>query len=156
MGIHHDAAVGGAGARFWAGDLGSGRRIRQGAGEPGVWRSETEKSGVRRSGVGEPGVRVERPPLRLTRRGRIVFTLLLITVAAMAVVLVAAPPGRAADPPAPRPTVVVGSGDTLWIIAERHLPRRDRFATIEEIRRLNRLDGYRVRAGQQLVLPRNR
>ena len=135
MRVHIGAAPGGA---FFVGD--SVRRWVLGLG-PGLM----------------PATRaVRRPPLRLTRRGRIVFTLLLIAVAATAVVLIAAPAGRAADPPAPRPTVVVQHGETLWMIAERYSPRRDRFATIEEIRRLNGLDGYGVRAGQRLVMPRAR
>jgi len=95
--VHIGAAPGGA---FFVGD--SVRRWVLGLG-PGLM----------------PATRaVRRPPLRLTRRGRIVFT--------------------------------------LWMIAERHAPRRDRFATIEEIRRLNGLDGYGVRAGQRLVMPRAR
>lgn len=73
------------------------------------------------------------------------------------VVLLLAPAGQAADPArGDHPVVVVRSGDTLWDIARRHAPRRDRVATVDEIRRLNRLDGYVVFAGQQLVLPRVR
>jgi LysM repeat protein len=81
-----------------------------------------------------------------------VVLVLLIALAAMVALLIAKP-GRAADT-SPLPTVVVQPGDTLWSIAGDHAPARDRFGTIEDIRRLNHLDGYRIRAGQRLVLPR--
>jgi hypothetical protein len=95
-------------------------------------------------------------PVRLTRRGRLVFGLLLFVLAAVSVVLVAAPEGRAADPPKAPVVTVVRPGDTLWSIAERHAPDRDRHATVDEIRRLNRLDGYGLDVGQRLVLPATR
>jgi len=103
------------------------------------------------------GVRVRdrgsRLPVRLTRRGRaVVLTALLAFTGAVALLTSAA--GQAADPQGPPPTTVVEQGDTLWSIAERHAPRRDRFTTVDEIRRLNRLDSYEIRAGQRLVLPR--
>jgi LysM repeat protein len=98
-------------------------------------------------------IRKERTPVRLTRRGRaVVLSGLLVITAALAVLTAAA--GQAADPQGPPPTTVVEQGDTLWSIAERHAPRRDRFGTVDEIRRLNKLDGYEIRTGQQLVLPR--
>ncbi|MET7423792.1 LysM peptidoglycan-binding domain-containing protein [Dactylosporangium sp. NPDC005555] len=65
-------------------------------------------------------------------------------------------PGQAADPPGSAPVVVVQPGDTLWDIATRHSGARGRDATMEEIRRLNHLDGYSVDAGQRLALPRQR
>jgi LysM repeat protein len=95
------------------------------------------------------------PPIRLTRRGRIVVFCFLLSVVGALLALVSAP-GQAADQPAPAPVVVVEPGDTLWDIAGRHSPGRDRFATIAEIRRLNNLDGYSVDSGQRLVLPRRR
>ncbi|MFD0581865.1 LysM peptidoglycan-binding domain-containing protein [Dactylosporangium darangshiense] len=47
-------------------------------------------------------------------------------------------------------------GDTLWGIATRHSGRQGRDATVEDIRRLNHLDGYSIDAGQRLILPRTR
>jgi LysM repeat protein len=67
-----------------------------------------------------------------------------------------APASRADDPPGATPTAVVQPGDTLWSVAERHLPSRDPFGMIEEIRRLNDLEDYTVHAGQRLTLPRRR
>jgi hypothetical protein len=93
--------------------------------------------------------------LRLTRRGRVVVMmafLLLVTV----VVAVLAPASRADEPPGAAPTAVVQPGDTLWSVAARHRPSRDPYQMIDEIRRINGLDGYTVHAGQRLVLPRQR
>jgi Tfp pilus assembly protein FimV len=92
-------------------------------------------------------------PIRLTRRGRYVVLSFLITVIALAVVLIARP-GNADDPTRPQPVAVVHSGDTLWSIASSYAPHRDRRDTVEDIRRLNHLDGYTLRVGQQLKLPR--
>jgi LysM repeat protein len=78
--------------------------------------------------------------------------LLLAALAALAAVGVASA-SRAADPAGPPPTAVVRPGDTLWSVAERHVPSRDPFGVIAEIRRLNDLDGYTVHPGDQLVLP---
>ncbi|GIG86757.1 LysM peptidoglycan-binding domain-containing protein [Plantactinospora endophytica] len=93
--------------------------------------------------------------LRLTRRGRLVVTvLLLLLVAGLAAVL--SPASRAADPPGAPETAVVQPGDTLWSVAERHRPGQRPFAVIDEIRRLNGLDDHTVHAGQRLVLPAER
>jgi hypothetical protein len=105
---------------------------------------------------GTPGPigRAARPaPVRLTRRGRFVVLAFLIAVAALAVVLVARP-GNADDPTRPQPVAVVHAGDTLWSIAASYAPHRDRRDTIEDIRRLNHLDGYTLEVGQRLRLPR--
>lgn len=93
--------------------------------------------------------------LRLTRRGRVVVTVLCL-VLVFAVVAWLAPASRAADPPGVAPTVVVQPGDTLWSVVERHRPSNDPFAVIREIRRLNDLDGFVVQPGQRLTLPRTR
>jgi hypothetical protein len=97
----------------------------------------------------------ETGPVRLTRRGRIVVFCFLLAVAGGLIALVSAP-GQAADPPGPAPTLIVQPGDTLWDIATRTRGREGRDATVEEIRRLNNLDGYDIDAGQRLVLPRRR
>ena len=95
---------------------------------------------------------METSALRLTRRGRIVVLGLLIALAAFVVVLVSQP-GQAADT-TPMPTKVVRSGDTLWSIADEVAPGRNRAATVEDIRRLNHLDSYRLQVGQKLTVPR--
>jgi LysM repeat protein len=62
---------------------------------------------------------------------------------------------RADDPDTgPAPTVVVQRYDTLWSIATRTSPRRDPYAAVAEIQKLNGLDGYVVEPGDTLILPR--
>jgi LysM repeat protein len=51
---------------------------------------------------------------------------------------------------------VVEPGDTLWSVAARHMPGRDRFRVIDEIRRLNGIHDYTVHPGQRLILPAKR
>jgi hypothetical protein len=97
-------------------------------------------------------MRIHPGPVRLTRRGRrVVLTFLVLVVTFLGVMV--AKTGRAADT-TPLPVKVVQSGDTLWSIAGDCAPRRDRAATIEDIRELNGLEGYTVHAGQRLTLPR--
>jgi LysM repeat protein len=95
------------------------------------------------------------PPVRLTRRGRVVLLVLLLAVATAVAGLVAAP-GQAAERPTAAPTVVVRPGDTLWSIARRYEPRRDPFETIDDIRRLNGIEDFTVHPGQQLTMPSRR
>ena len=94
-------------------------------------------------------------PVRLTRRGRVVVLAALVAALGGQFAL-ASQPGQAADPAGSPRVAVVQPGDTLWSIAGRYEPGRDRFDTIDEIRRLNRLGDYTVHAGQQLVLPAHR
>jgi LysM repeat protein len=93
--------------------------------------------------------------VRLTRRGRVVVILFLLAVAAVGLAFTA-PASDAAAPSGPRAVVVVRPGDSLWSIAARYLPSHDAPGTVEEIRRLNGLDGYTIYAGQQLTLPKHR
>jgi hypothetical protein len=94
-------------------------------------------------------------PVRLTLRGRVVLVVGLLILGTVLVVL-AAGRGEAADPTGPVPTAVVESGDTLWSVAARTAPGRDRFQIIDEIRRLNGISDYTVHPGQRLLLPRVR
>lgn len=97
------------------------------------------------TGTGTGGV-------RLTRRGRAVVVLFLLVLAVLALAC-AAPASDAATPAGLAKVVVVLPGDSLWSITARYLPSRDGQAMIEEIRRLNGLDGYTIYAGERLVLP---
>jgi LysM repeat protein len=52
-------------------------------------------------------------------------------------------------------TYTVTPGDTLWEVATEHYPpSEDPRAAIEVIRRENRLEGYEIRPGMRLELPR--
>lgn len=92
--------------------------------------------------------------LRLTRRGRVVLLCVGLLLAGL-FVAIAAPVSRAADPAEPE-VVVVHPGDTLWSVAARHVPSQDPYGTIEEIRRLNDLQGHTIHPGQELILPERR
>jgi hypothetical protein len=100
--------------------------------------------------------------VRLTRRGRVVFSglavLLAAAVALLVLVALKVPSSRASGPETPfrsaPPTVaVVLPGDTLWSVVTRHAPSRDPVDMIEEIRRLNGLSGSIIHPGQELLLP---
>lgn len=99
---------------------------------------------------------LRRPPLRLTRRGRLVILGFFLLAASLASAVLFATASRASAPEAtPAATVVVGPHDTLWSIAARTAPRRDPYVTVAEIRRLNGgLPGYVIHPGDTLVLPR--
>jgi LysM repeat protein len=79
---------------------------------------------------------------------------IFVLMASLASAVLFTTASRASDPAAgPAPTVVVQPHDTLWAIATRTSPRRDPYAAIAEIQRLNNLDGYVVHPGETLVLP---
>jgi hypothetical protein len=97
---------------------------------------------------------VRRPPLRLTRRGRGVVLTFFVLMASLASAVLFTTASRASDPgTGPAPTVVVQPHDTLWSIATRTSPRRDPYAAVAEIQRLNNIQGYVVHPGEILVLP---
>jgi hypothetical protein len=100
---------------------------------------------------------LRRPPLRLTRRGRTVVLGLFVFMASLASAVLFTTASRASDPETgPAPTVIVQQHDTLWSIATRTAPRRDPYAAVADIQRLNDLDGYVVHPGDTLILPRPR
>ncbi|BDZ53422.1 LysM peptidoglycan-binding domain-containing protein [Agromyces marinus] len=97
--------------------------------------------------------------LRLTRRGRAVFTTLAALPLVAGVLTGALASGGAVAgiddgrAPAVLETFEVGAGDTLWAIAESIAPSADPRDVIYEIMRLNGLRDAVVQPGQQLVLP---
>jgi LysM domain len=118
------------------------------------------------NGRDTPGARSVRrsetpaPPLRLTRRGRVVVAVaaaLLVTVISLLVAGVAqatndGPSARAARQHLVQ--VVVRPGQSLWSVAESADPDQDTRAVIQQIIDLNSLSGDTVLAGQQLWVPR--
>ena len=94
-----------------------------------------------------------RPRLRLTARGRFVLVVLPAVLAATAALVSVAPALAQAQPTLPSRTVVVGTGDTLWSIAERIAPGADPRDVVAAIERANDLSGAAVQAGERLVLP---
>ncbi|WP_448809643.1 LysM peptidoglycan-binding domain-containing protein [Agromyces bauzanensis] len=100
-----------------------------------------------------------RTRLRLTRRGRVVFTTLgALPIAAWALVTILGSGGAAANVGAELGArtfeyVTVHQGDSLWAIAESIAPQGDPRVVIDEIMRLNGLDEATVEPGQRLALP---
>jgi len=96
-----------------------------------------------------------RPPLRLTRRGRVVVLAFFVLMASLASAILLTTASRAESRESgPAPSVVVQPDDTLWAIATRTAPDRDPYAAMAEIKRINGIEGYVVHAGQRLELPR--
>lgn len=125
-----------------AGGVGGVRR-------PAVRRDPVRPRPVRRvpGGRGAPGGRRSR--VRLTRRGRLVVTVLVMLLAT-GVGLLISTSGRAASPPQ---AVRVQPGDTLWSIADRYAGSHDPVGEIEQIRHLNHLSGSTIYPGQILLVP---
>ena len=111
------------------------------------------------SGTGIDAPAKVRTRLRLTRRGRMVFTAIAAApLVVWALVMVLGAGGAAAESGAAGPAtsfeyVTVEHGDSLWGIAESIAPDADPRVVIDEIIRLNGLDGAVVEPGQRLALP---
>jgi hypothetical protein len=139
--------------------------VRSAAMSPAVVRPATPPP-MRSARPPMRSTRPVRPPVRLTRRGRVVLlTGLCLLLGVLVVAALRIPASQAADPAGPGsvsgpgggpPVAVVQPGDTLWSVAARHLPSRDPYGVIEEIRRLNDLSGHIIHPGQELRLPEHR
>jgi LysM repeat protein len=94
-------------------------------------------------------------PVRLTRRGRIVLTVLF--VAALLAVFTAFGPHSAATgeagTPVPTRTVQVGEGDTLWEIASQVAAPGKTREMVHQIEELNALPGPSLAEGQTIAVP---
>lgn len=119
-------------------------------------------SSVRPSLAGR-GQRAKQAPLRLTRRGRIVFIgvpLILLTALILSLSGFLNAPAKAAESAAglsvtPTVSVTVQPGESLWAIAEAVAPERDPRDVVADILQLNNLDAARVVPGQALFIPSN-
>jgi len=101
------------------------------------------------------------PPLRLTRRGKVVLIgIPLVLVAALLLFLAGflTAPAKAADNTSdlaltPTVSVTVQSGQSLWAIAGTVAPERDTRDVVADIVQLNNLSSGVVVPGQQLFVP---
>ena len=101
------------------------------------------------------------PPLRLTRRGRVVLIGIPLVLLAALLLLLAGflnAPAKAADSSTdltltPTVSVTVQPGESLWGIAAEAAPERDARDVIADIVQLNNLSGGTVLPGQQLFVP---
>jgi nucleoid-associated protein YgaU len=149
-----------------------------GAAEPSTDRVEPRSSSIRGtarapladavlipSAVISPRPRAASAPasLRLTRRGRVVVAVLLVTVIAaigLVIAMAAAGGAQAASPGMPggghqgMHEVVVRSGQTLWSIASAAEPTADPRLVVQQIMAANRMSTTDIAAGQLLWVPR--
>ena len=97
--------------------------------------------------------------VRLTRRGRLARTIVVLSLAVVMVAGFAATSGANQEAPvasaAPSySVVVVAPGETLWSVAAAYATG-DVQGLINEIREVNNLKGYDLQAGQRLRVPLN-
>jgi len=110
-----------------------------------------------------PRARVAAPPVRLTRRGRIVVSALVLAVlvvAALLISLLASGGAQATNHGQARAgyqgmrEVVVRPGQTLWSIAVAAEPTADTRIVVQEIMTANALTSANISAGQLIWVPR--
>ena len=94
--------------------------------------------------------RLTRPPVRLTRFGRLVVTVLVATVVSLLGVGLA---GQLASATGEPRTITVQSGQTLSGVAARELPGVSSAEAVVELQVANGLSSTALHAGQQLVIP---
>jgi LysM repeat protein len=97
------------------------------------------------------------PSGRLTRRGRLARTIVVLSLAVVMVSGFAATSGAnqeglKASAPATYSVVVVAPGETLWSVAAAYASG-DVQGFINEIREINNLKGYDLQAGQKIRVP---
>ena len=105
-----------------------------------------------------PRAQVADPPLRLTRRGKIVVAVAAALLAAgLSLVIAASAQATSHSPGAAQQglaKVTVRAGQSLWSVAESADPNADTRAVIQQIVELNGLSADTVMPGQSLWVPR--
>lgn len=94
--------------------------------------------------------------LRLTRRGRVVFTTLAaipLVLAALALSLNGGMATATDAAGAPLEYVTVSGGESLWVVAQEIAPLEDPREVIAQVLRFNELTSADVVAGQRLAVP---
>ncbi len=110
--------------------------------------------------IQRPAAPAVRTRLRLTRRGRIVFTTLaaipLLIVVALGVLnggQASAGDASAGEPRTTFETVTIQPGETLWQLAEETAPNADPRDFVQDVVSLNALDSSALQAGEQIAIP---
>lgn len=100
-------------------------------------------------------VSMQRPAVRLTRRGRLVVFLAALALLLLSAFFLSSVAVGSESPGQAEPTeiVMVGTGDTLWGIAAEINTDGDVRSTMAEIERLNALDSAALSAGQKIRVP---
>jgi hypothetical protein len=105
---------------------------------------------------GEVRIQSAQPRLRLTKRGRVVFTSLAAVPVVAGVMLLALNGGGAtatSSGGAQLEEVTVQAGQSLWSLAEDIAPDVDPRDVVSDILSVNQLQTGSVQAGQRLMLP---
>ena len=99
--------------------------------------------------------RMQRPTVRLTQRGRVVFVLAFLAAAFVVMVALGgwATATHDAGTPDPVRVVEVQEGDTLYDIAGRVAEPGHVREMVHEIQQLNSLPGAQIQVGQKLAIP---
>lgn len=94
-------------------------------------------------------------PVRLTRRGRLVLTVLFLVVVSVVLTVFGATSAATGEAGTPVPTrsVVVEPGDTLWGIAAEVAASGEVREMTHRIQELNAMSGSGVAVGQELAVP---
>lgn len=118
-------------------------------------RGGAPAQGVRMQPAPRPARAADAGPLRLTRRGRLVVTVLVALLLACATVALSRTAAAAfGDAPVATTAVTVAPGDTLWAIAGRVAPGHDRRDVVATIAGLNSLNADApLQAGEELLVP---
>ncbi len=101
------------------------------------------------------------PPLRLTRRGRVVVAAAVVLLVAVLSLIAAGAAQAFSHSASPRPAgralaqVVVRPGQSLWSVAESADPNADTRLVSQQIIELNALSDTTVFVGQRLWVPRS-
>lgn len=95
------------------------------------------------------------PSVRLTRRGRLVLTLVFLGLVLAALTFYGSTSAASdeAGEPIPTRTVTVQEGDTLWEIASTVATPGEVRVMIHHIEELNALSGASLSVGQELAIP---
>jgi nucleoid-associated protein YgaU len=95
--------------------------------------------------------------VRLTRRGRLARTLLVLSLAVVLASVFGFKAGAGTPEQVGTPTafiqVTVAPGDTLWSLASRLADGGDVRSLVDEIASVNSLESVEVQAGQKLRIP---
>ena len=121
------------------------------------FNSAASKSSVNQGFLANPSG--QQSLARLTRRGRLARTIVVLSLAVVMVAGFAATSGANQEAPAASAApsysvVVVAPGETLWSVAAAYASG-DVQGLINEIREVNNLKGYDLQAGQKLRVPLN-
>lgn len=88
------------------------------------------------------------------RNSTLTRAVVLLTAVAVVFFLLLASGAGAGNEVRPTAVHVVVGGDTLWSIAAQHTQAgEDVRTTVFDIKRMNRLEGSIIKAGEQLVVP---